>query len=147
MRWPFLVDFGFFCVNTTALALTWARTGLTNAVGDVSDPGIALFHISVVSRLVLVPISDYYGWQQRPDAQKYLKIAAFVTGLQIVLAAYQIAAWLSEHAARVGFAALFDDPLVQSTLFGGLPVAGRAVYNAIFYYWAIAQARTSPGTR
>lgn len=143
MRWPFLVDFGFFCLSTAPLAFSWVRSGMAAADRDhLSDPGVALFYISVISRLVLVPLSDVYGWQQRPKAQKYLKIAAFVTGLQIVVQAYQIAVWLSEYAARVGFAALFDDPLVQNTLFAGLTLAGRAAYNIIFYYWAIRQAHS-----
>jgi hypothetical protein len=145
VRWFFLVDFSFFCLHIANTWSNWLRPSLEGPFGDLSNPGIALAYIAVIGRLILVPLSDFSAWQQRQEAKKYLKIAAFVTGLQIAVGTYQIAVWLWEHAARVGIAALADDPFVETTLLDGFPLAAQAIYNAVFYYWAINRARTAHG--
>lgn len=139
MRWPFLVDFGFFCLHTAQIGLIGFRSG---PEGILSDPSLTLINVVIVARLVLIPLANFSAWQRRPSAIKYLKIAAIVTGMQIAIGVYQIAAWLFPELAETGLPIFAEEGLVVNALVIVLSMGTRITYNIIFYYWAIRQARS-----
>jgi hypothetical protein len=147
MRWPFMLDFGLFCLSTAQVAITLLRQKSEGAAPDYTDSGSMLAYVALVARLAIVPISDIFGWNDRPEARKLLQLAAFVTGLQLALGVYGNIVWIVQIASEYDLAETFSNSLLFGAFMNLLSIVMRIAYNAVFYYWALAQARSSPGAR
>lgn len=141
-RWPYLVDLGLFSLQAAQLGITWLANPTGMRAGNWNDPAFVLAQIALAAWFVMIPVANFFAWQDRPEARKLLKLAALALGLQMAGAAYVTFTRLLNIEQETGF----NIPL-STHLTWAFWTGARIVYNAIFYSWAIAQARTSPGTR
>lgn len=141
VRWPFAVDLAFFVAGLTPTVYATIRTNLQGWMGDWDNPVALAGRLTFLASLVVIPLANIYGWQGRPAAVKFLRIAIVIALLQAPVTIYSLGQHILDdyHTANIFKMVL---QFANSEYWPFLVViAVRTAYNIVFYYWAIAQAR------